>query len=300
MNEYYQDAAYFSRRCVESLDPAMSIDAIYDSVLHFAFCVERLFKGVLWDIDPRMVLEDSKEANSFAVLHRVVLLPSVAASIDKSLKGKKPNHNTITFKEAMLKAKNFSQVTHDHIGILTQLSDYRGILAHRVLSLLDEAAARRFALRYFQPIVGQFVQEHNLSQESFFGNDEPTVAGYASSIEKEGKLVTNMEAMLETHRQAWEAHEADNEFIDKAQRLTALTLKDEKHSDYCHRLTTCPACENDATIRIETDWDVEGSRGEGWITGVYASGLGCEYCDLVLDEYEQIDYFKLNDFLNDD
>ena len=79
----------------------------------------------------------------------------------------------------MLKAKNFSQVTHDNMGILTQLSDYRGILAHRLLSLLDEAAARRFSLRYFQPLVGRFVQEHKLDKETFFGNTEPTIAGYA-------------------------------------------------------------------------------------------------------------------------
>ena len=75
MNTFYQDAAYFSRRCVALLDPAMSQDAVYDCVLYFAFCMERLFKGVLWDIDPRMVLEDGREENCFAVLHRKVLLP---------------------------------------------------------------------------------------------------------------------------------------------------------------------------------------------------------------------------------
>ena len=142
MNEYFQDAAYFSSRCRQILDPAMSKDAIFDAILYFAFCAERLFKGVLLDIDPRMTLENSKEDNCFAVLYRELLIPSFATTIDKSLKGERPNNNTITFKEAMLKVKNFSQVTHDNIGILTQLSDYRGILAHRPLSLPDSGSLR--------------------------------------------------------------------------------------------------------------------------------------------------------------
>lgn len=300
MNEFYKDASYFSRRCVVLLDPGMKVDAIHDAVIHSAFCIERLFKGVLWDIDPRMVLEDSKEENAFAVLHRGKLIPSVAASIDKSLKNEKPNHNTITFKEAMLKAKSFSQATNDHIGILTQLSDYRGILAHRVLSSLDPNAARRFVLRYFQPIVTKFVKEHKLDAKAFFDKHETRLAEYAKAIEDRKKLDATMETLLDTHRKTWESRKTDKEFIDKASRLTQLALKDERTSDYWHRLSTCPACENDATVRFETDWDVEGSGGEGWITGVFAAGLSCEFCGLVLDDYEQIDFFKLNDLLRTD
>ncbi len=300
MNEFYQDAAYFSRRCVDLLAPAMSVEAVHDSVLHSAFCIERLFKGVLWDIDPRMVLEDSKEENAFAVLHRDKLIPTIAATIGKSLKNEKGNHNTITFKEAMLKAKNFSQVTHDHIGVLTQLSEYRGILAHRVLSILDVNAARRFTLRYFQPIVSLFVKEHKLDAKAFLGKHEERLAEYAKAIEDEEKLTAKMDSLLEAHRKAWEAQRADKAHIEKAKKQTDKLLKDERHGDYWHRLTTCPACENDAVVRIEADWDVEGSSGEGWMTGIYAAGLSCEYCGLVLDDYEQFDYFKLNELLRDD
>lgn len=300
MNEFYTDAAYFSRRCIALLHPKMEKNAVYDSVLYFAFCIERLFKGVLWDIEPRMVLENDKEENCFAVIHRHALLTSVAENIDKSLKGEKPNHNTITFKEAMLKAKNFSQVTHDNIGVLMKLSDYRGVLAHRVLSLFHENEARRFVLRYFQPIVGGLLQERRLDEQSFFGNDGSRIAEYASTIEQEDNFADKMEALLDTHRQIWAERKDNNVFIDKAARLTAITEKDKRHSEYSHHLTSCPACKNDAFARFEADWEVEGSSGEGWFTGVYAAGFSCEYCDLTLDEYEQFDYFKLNDLVGNE
>jgi hypothetical protein len=278
----------------------MSVESVHDAVIYSAFCIERMFKGVLWEIDPRMVLEDSKEENAFAVLHREKLIPTIAANIDKSLKNEKANHNTITFKEAMLKAKNFSQVTHDHIALLSQLSDFRGILAHRVLSLLDMEAARRFTLRYFQPIVSQFVYEHNLNPTDFFDKHEQRLAEFSKAIEEEEKLTAKMYALIEAHIKEWEIKQKDNAHVEKAKKRTDKRLKDERHGDYWHRLTACPACGNDALLRLEAEWDVEGSSGEGWITGVYAAGLNCEFCGLNLDDHEQIDYFKLNELLSDE
>lgn len=294
MNEFYKDAAYFSSRCVPLLDPKMPMDNTIDSVLHFAFCAERLFKGVLWDIDQRLVLENSKDENCFAVLHRDKLIPTVEANL-----GDKVNRNTITFKEAMLKAKNFSQVTHDHLGVLTKLSDYRGILAHRFLSYLDPAEARRFTLKHFYPIVSGFITEHKLTETDFLPDRAAELKKFADDIAKEDRFSEKMEALLEQHLQEWEKRKDDAEFVDKARRLTEITLDDEQQGDHFHHVTTCPACEEDAAVRFEVDWDVEGSGGDAWITGVYAAGMYCEFCDLELNDYEQIDYFKLNEMLKD-
>ncbi|QDT91745.1 hypothetical protein [Gimesia algae] len=299
MNEFYKDAAYFSARCTPRLSPEMQEDDTVDCVLYFAFCVERLFKGVLWDIDPRLIFENSKDENCFAMLHREKLIPSIESIIDKSLKGEKPNHNTITFKDAMLKAKNFSQVTHDRMGVLSKLSDYRGILAHRRLSSLDYAAARRFTVKYFYPIISAFVVEHKLKAEEFFLNREGDFREFAEEIKKEDQFSEKMEELIEERRENWESRKDNAEFVGKARRLTEATLKDEQQNNYFHQLTSCPACENDAAVRFEVDWESEGSGGEGYCTGVYAGSMICEYCGLELDEYEQIDHFKLNEMLND-
>jgi hypothetical protein len=52
-----------------------------------------------------------------------------------------------------------------------------------------------------------------------------------------------------------------------------------------------------AIVCIEADWDVEGSAGDAIVTGVFVAGFECKFCGLTLDDYEQFDYFKMNEWL---
>ncbi|KAA0139150.1 hypothetical protein FYZ48_10930 [Gimesia chilikensis] len=299
MNEFYEDAAYFANRCVSHVAQNMPKDSVIDAGLYFAFCVERLFKGILWDIDKRSVLEDGKFENCIAVLYRDRLIPPALKNIEHQEKKKKTEYKTINFKEAMFRASNFSQITYERIGVFTKLFSYRGIIAHRTLNTLDTSSLRTLLQEHFQPIIRGYIDEHNLDEKEFFTDEEIKLSKLAKEISDSNSFESGMEKLLDKHRQIWAKRKENQDFLDKAKQITEINLKDEEEGTYFHESTECPACGNVSSAECTLEWEYEGPIYGSHIVGAYVSGLKCEYCDLVLDDYEQFDYLRSKKLLSD-
>ena len=301
MNDFFEGAVYNFRRASGLIKPKMRREEIEDAVLFFAFGVERVFKGIAHDINPMFVYESDGFDNMLSVLYREHLVEPHRTKVQRNAsKSPGPNHNLLPFKASMLRAARFSKTVEDNIGAFTKLSDYRGIVAHRPLSQLDYAGAQRFLQRLFFTIVSAFSAEVKLPLKDCLGLAEVDLEALRKKIVAEDKFIEKFEELLEHHREEWEKLKNDNAHVQKAKRETAAAYnkRDHRWHEIVREEYTCPACENPGIISIEADWDCEGSRGDAWITGIYVAGFECLYCGLQLDDYEQFDYLKMNEYLS--
>jgi hypothetical protein len=301
VNEFLEDAAYNFRRASGLIKPKMKREEIEDAVVLFAFGVERVFKGIAHDINPMFVYENDSFDNMLSVLYRECLVEPHKGKVEKdAAKSPGPNHNLLPFKASMLRAARFSKTVEDNIGAFTKLSDYRGVVAHRPLSKLDYQAAQRFLQRLFFSIVSAFSGEVTLPLRDCLALAEVDLEALGKKIVAEDQFIEKLEQLLEDHREQWETLKDDKSHVQKAKRDTAnaFTKRDYRWHDVVREEYTCPACENPGIISVEADWDCEGSRGDAWITGIYVSGFECLYCGLQLDDYEQFDYLKMNEYLS--
>ena len=199
----------------------------------------------------------------------------------------------------MLRAAKFSKTVEDNIGALTKLSDLRGIVAHRPLSQLSYGDAFRTAQKHFHPTVVEFARELDFSADECFDGHEARLRNISDNLVKEANIVERIDQRFEQHRAIWEKNSADSRFVERAKRETQAEYKRDRDGsavcEYC-----CPACENPGAVFIEADWDVEGSSGEGFITGIYVAGFACRFCELEIDDFEEIDFLKMNEVLYDD
>jgi hypothetical protein len=303
MNEYLENALHHLRRASALLADNMTEDDVHDAVIQFGFGIEKLCKSILFGVNPVYLLESPGFDNSINVFYSDKMIPSVRAKSEKE-SGKKDgmNRNVIPLQASMLRAAKFSQGIEDNIGVFTKLADMRGTVAHRVLSQLNTADAQRFLLRLFHPIVTRLAAELGFSADQCFHNNAKAelLATMSQKLTKEENLKEKMEALLSKHYEEWLARKGDLAFVDKAKRETSAALANGRRSDPQARDQCCPACQNEAIMFVEADWDVEGASGEGYITGVYVAGLECKFCGLEVYDFEETDYLKLNEYLRGD
>ncbi len=280
------------------LERQMSNPTIQDATMQFAFGAERIFKGILFDINPIFLLESESFDNAVTVLYRDRLIPKHREKADKEAeKHKGANTRLLPFQGAMLRAARFSRTTEDHIGTLTKLSDYRGVIAHRTLDHLPHAELQRFVLRVFQPLISAYALELDLSLDECTANKNNALRRMSVEILQIENFEPLFQQLLADHQKQWDKRKGDAAFIERTLRRTRSELVNDPNVDSMVEEFPCPACGNPSILFIDADWDVEGSRGTAFITGVYVSGLECRFCDLELNDYEQFDYLKLNEWL---
>ncbi len=135
MNDYFTDARYWLRRAAASLASSErddDDDLLHDAVLFFAFGVEKVFKGILWNVNPLFTLEKPDFGNACGVLYQDKMLQKQREKAEKEDTKNQFDKSVLAFGEAMKRAKVFSAVVSTHMGVLTHLADLRGILAHRL------------------------------------------------------------------------------------------------------------------------------------------------------------------------
>lgn len=301
MNEYVGDAMYHLKRAAGLLSERMASAEVQDAVMQFAFGVEKMFKGIVAHVNPLFVYEAAGFDNALGVLYRDRLIPKHREKVAKE--DAKPNgfnRSVLPFKASMLRAAQFSQVVEDNLGAFTKLSDFRGAVAHRPLADLNHDDAQRLLLRLFQPVVDAFAAELKLDADKCYAKNRSELADLSAKFVALENLKQRLESLFATHRAAWEKNMGNAKYVAKAEADTAAAFKSDPRSERHAEDHDCPACHNRAILWIEADWDVEGSSGPGYITGVYVSGLECRYCGLSLTDYEEFDYLRLNDRLADD
>jgi len=295
-NEFIKDGSFFLRKASEliaSRDTLSRLD-IVEGILFFSLGMERLLKGILYNLNPIYVLKSQDFKNSVSIFYGDNLLPNFKHNQEIA---KSPNADVLTFKLSLLRAKSVSNVTESNTALLFALSNYRDIIAHNRLSLLEVDTAKILLLRDYYKLIRDYCGELDLPASSFMGSFEIKLGSMSS--EHQESIEEKVAIRLESHSKRWEQLKKVDGFVDKmASRTKSRRESSYKSRDSYSEIAECPACHNDALINIEVDFDF--SDGQVTPVGAFVSSLKCLFCKLVIEDYDVMDYLDLNDVLTGD
>ena len=291
-NEYFEDASmFFQKTSLNIVEQTLKKNAV-ESILFFALGMERVLKGILYDLNPIYVYNDQDFKNTVSIIYKDRLEDNYRSNKEIL---KKPNADVLSFKLALLRAKSISKTTNENTSLLFSLSNYRDIIAHATLSNLDFNKVVKMLLRDFFPLLKEYSAELKISLNNFVGKYEKKLvsisADHQESVEDKLKL------KIDSHKNQWERVRKNTSFVEKMEvKKDHILQSADTNSDAYYALTTsCPACSNDALLLIELDYD--DSSWSRTPVGAFISKLKCLFCHLIIEDYDEIDHLKLNELI---
>jgi hypothetical protein len=124
MNKYFTDAIYWLKRVAVLLDDVMTQDQLNDAIIYFAFGVEKIFKAVLWDVNPLFLLEKPVFENACPALYMDKMHEKAKEKAGKEHENKKVNMQVLPFQGSMIRAATFSRAIEASIGAFTHLAGF--------------------------------------------------------------------------------------------------------------------------------------------------------------------------------
>lgn len=248
--------------------------------------------------EPNLLLEATPIENAITVLYRSRLKGTHKKNAEvAAAKADGLNSNTLGFKAAMFRAAKFSDEIEERIGLFTKLVQYRNTFAHGLLREVPWGEATNFLGRVYWPTMEVLAGVLDLELGLIVGDRGNELKELSEQLVAEEKFAEAFEQKLAEHREVWETREEDAVFFLQAKKSTAADTKENQWSDSRSVIHTCPACDNDAVLVIDVDYD--GSPGDWYLSGVFVTSLYCHFCDLELTDQEEVDYLKLNEYLHD-
>jgi hypothetical protein len=162
---------------------------------------------------------------------------------------------------------------------------------------MNKEQAHTFLLKTYYPTVMKFAEELGIDSDECFSGKADVLEEWTIRIESREGFTKQMERLLDEHRKIFAQREHDQKLMEKARRATeAATIEGETWTGGTFaKEADCPACENPAILFCEVDGEY--MDGEAVTTGAYVSGLECRFCDIVLNAYDEVDYFDLHKYL---
>ena len=291
IDDYLSDSQRFIKLAAPHINEGMTDNATIQGAILFAIGVEKLLKFTLARVNPVFILTSPDFRHAAPALYRRSF---VTAKSSRDIVDDKPDDSVLAFRPALGRLRQFSKAANDHHRMLFTLANARDVIAHRPTSELELRSIARMLMVDAYVLLEDFSAELGVACSSFFGDDTVRLAAMAQRLAAQEQLEISMAKLLEEHRLLWLARSVDETAIRQAllitNRIAATTA-----SDHSFEQVICPACGQVAIVRVEADFDYE--DGASYLNGVYAANLHCHYCDLNLDEYEQLDFVDVDRLL---
>ena len=269
--------------CVVIKEHMKDLEVIH-STTFFSLGIERLLKFVLAEINPVFVLSNGDFKNAVPILYKHRFVNNEEYSVVSS----KPNTDFVSFRVAMQRALIFSSGVNKNRQLLHSLANYRDIIAHRPLSELDIAKANHLLAKDGYKLVNDICSERSLSVQEFFGTDHDRLHKLSKKLQNIEDFSREMTELLAEHKALWLKRKSQSAFIEKTIIKTHSLLD----HNFNYESFTCPACEQEAVAKIEPDYDYD---EEGtYMTGLFVDSINCHFCDLELQDYEELNYVNAN------
>jgi hypothetical protein len=265
----------------------MNGEEMEDVLLGIAIGMERLLKGILYDLNPMYVYKTPTFKNLAQILHEDKIVAGAKSELSD-----KADADVVSFRTALSMASAISATTFKHKAFLFRLSEQRDIVAHCQLSLFDRGSARNILLRDLYFVLKEYSKEIGIPLQTILGSSEIPLAKIAADNQTD--LPQKINAKLDAHRKQWAQLQKQAGYIAKAERLTKQRVEAKVTGDWGDwgQTIDCPACGQTAVVRIEPDVDIQ--DGEAVVMGVFVTNLICAYCKLEIADYNEIDYLGLN------
>lgn len=286
---YLNDAMKMMGFAAPLITREMGRDQCIQALQHFSNGMEKLLKHALRKINPLFILR-SPDFKHSAMLYNEQFVPNYSGPEVE----KRPDQDVISCRPSLSRLKVFSPAANKHSQLLHTVINWRDVLAHRPSCELDIDAVKRMLLKDAFCVVRDFALEMGITPEHFFRSQTYELETISREFADADRVSEYMMTLLEEHRRIWELRESDAPFIAKAQSLTKI---DAEHYDahFSNDVVECPACGQEAVVRIEPDYDY--SDGKGYISGAYPERLTCHFCDLELVTYDEFNFVNLDELL---
>lgn len=283
MNNFFTDSHILfkdlSRKIVDK-KIVSDMDFIHNTLI-LALGIEKLLKGILYDINPIFILENSDFKNAFAVYHKDKLIKVNEHTKDIH---QEPNGDVIAFQNSVLRAALVSQTAFDYKNTLFKIKNARDIIVHHSFDKLDVAELKLFINRDFYLILKAFSDEFSWGELHCFDNLHSHLALLSSSLQDD--IDKKVKLKLEATRAKWKVTKGQN--LSKNKRLTVELLQDE----FAYP-TICPSCENKAVVFTKPIFDFNPYLKQEIQVGLQTLKLDCSFCTLKIDDYKELDFLKI-------
>ena len=284
MNDYLKDASLFLRAASRQIKQTMAKDEIVFAAMNFALGLERVLKGILFNVNPIYVLVEPKFANSVSVIYGKSLLADKASHAEIS---DSPNSDVITFRISLLRAQALSHVTFQNKGLIYALSSYRDIIAHHSLDKLNYGKLGIMLTRDFYPLVLSYTQELGIQKAKYLADQDIRLAKFSAKLQ--GTTEAQVKMKIEAQRRIWEMSKNKPGYIEDKDAVTREVLAIQAHFP-----VICPACSKEAILYARPVKELSVAEKTEVVVGYAADKLKCFYCKLVLEDYKELDFLKLN------
>jgi len=278
-NPFIDSAAFFLQECSSRITEDMSRNDAIQAILNFAIGMERVLKGILYDLNPTYVLVSPEFRHSLRVLYGERI---VDGDDNRTVLAKRPEADVITFRNSLLRAAAVSESAQKNKNRLFGLSNLRDVLAHHDLALFDVEKAAVLLKRDFYLITLDFADELKISRREWFGTFEQSVIGVARNHQQDIK--NTLRVKLEEHRRNWEATKQDEEAVRRRAAVTDERLESEHRYE-----TACPACNQRAVLFAEPDYVIDTDSSEKLVAGEFVRLIHCEFCGLNINDDLELD-----------
>jgi hypothetical protein len=285
MNRYFRDASIFLAESARRVDDSMQHEAIIQSTLNLALGMERILKGILYDINPTYVLIDPVFKNSVQVLYENRILDACKGSTDLAAN---VNSDVITFRNSLLRVQIVSSVTYNNKSFLFNLSNARDIIAHNNLSLLEMPKLQLMLQRDFYPLMVQYSGELNIGCSRLLRNNDVNLAKVSEKYQE--SIEDKLAIKLDLHLRKWQSLSGNAGYAEEKDAVTAEILA----HDYKFPVE-CPACHNTAVLYTKPEFQYNPYEKANIIVGLFIAKLQCRYCKLVIKDYKEIDFLGLSE-----
>jgi len=279
MNKYIKDSFFFLRTTSRSISKRMNDEKVIHATLNLALGLERILKGILFDINPLYILLNPEFKNSVQCFYSKSI-------IDKKQLAKAVDEDVITYRKSLLRSQVFSKCCTDYTNVLFKISDARDIIVHHELNRLDIKSLREILIRDYYPMMKAFVDELKIPKNKIFDGVHIKLSTLSSSLQSD--LESKISLMLETHREKWKMLKNNPGFIEKRQLVTSNVLRDINNEE-CF----CPSCENPAVLYLSPIFEFSPVDGERYQIGSEVIKLKCQFCKLETDEPSVLDKFYI-------
>jgi hypothetical protein len=280
-NPYREDYDLFLRYALKAVKVRMDSPEIMMGLLSFALGFERLFKAILHDINPLYVLKDDSFKNSVAVVYKEEMdLGNKSMKAFEKTVANTPNGDVINFRESLNRCCLFSQEINKHKSMLGRLNQMRDVIAHCPLNQLDAGNCRKMMQGHAFLILEDLHAAKFVDLDALAGERLSILRRIA--IDQADDVVKRVSEILKYHKELYESR------LAKIPTWVPSMKTEHARPNKADSIwVSCPACENNAAVETEVDYDY--CDHETVAVGVFVSRLYCSFCDLDIEDYEELD-----------
>ncbi|WP_156126646.1 hypothetical protein [Burkholderia sp. 9120] len=288
MSEYLDDGAMFLRRASTLISSDLQREDGLQAMFNVALGIERILKETLWRVNPLYILMNPDFKNSMPVFYEGKIIKSSTGQSDFP---KDPDHDVLTYRNSLARAVTCSRVSLDNKGLLYQISEYRDIIAHNTLSLINTEKLNPLLQRDFYPLARAYAAELGVSSGTFLGGNEVRLADLSSKLEV--NIDSALERLFRAHSLRWNQLKGTAGFVEDKQSVTQEILT----TPY-KKQVVCPACQNTAVLYGQPEKELNVFERREVVVGVNVIKLKCQFCKLEIKDYKFLDHLRFSAAFN--